>query len=260
MSVYIDITIATIFGGTSGGLVYYLTKTYFTEKIKASIKSEYDNKLENIRGDISRNHTILNTVLTSQNQTFQVGQGERLNAVKTLWTNYLTIRNSLVVVSSIDDILLETEFNTLYTNQWQGNDLVDKTLQTLSLDKLTELTKAQEAIEAIRPFLNEQIWLNIVYLKTFSGRLIYLYYKGCHDRQIKHWKNDTALLKWVKDALTDNEFQFLSKSNMASAKVFQNFIEQKLLTEIHNIITGQVAADNTYNRALQLTDLIKADK
>jgi hypothetical protein len=260
MSIYVDITIASIFGGTSGGLVYYLTKVYFTEKIKSSIKSEYDNKLENIRGDINRNHTILNTVLTSQNQTFQVGQGERLTAVKTLWSNYLTIRNSLVVVNSIDDVLLETEFNTLYTNQWQGNGLVDKTLKTLSLDKLTELAEAQEVIEAIRPFLNEQIWVNIIYLKTFSGRLIYLYYKGCHERNIKHWKSDTALLELVKDALTHNEFKFISKTNMASIKVFQNFIEQKILTEIHNIITGQVAADNTYNRALQLTNLIKVDK
>lgn len=260
MNIYIDITIATLFGGASGGFVYYLTKTYFAERIKQSIKHEYDDKLENLRGDITRNHTILNTVLNSQNQTFQSGQNERLSAIKTLWTNYLIIRNSLVVVNSIDDILLESEFNALYTNQWQGNDLVDKTLQTISLDRLTELANAQATIETIRPFLNEQIWLHIIYLKTFSGRIIYLYHKGSKERQIKHWKGDTALLKLVKDALTENEFQFISKTNISSVKTFQNFIEQKILNEIHNIITGQVAADNTYNRALQLTELIKTEK
>lgn len=260
MNIYIEITIATLFGGASGCFVYYLTKTYFTERIKQSIKHEYDDKLENLRGDLNRNHTILNTVLASQNQTFQSGQNERLSAIKTLWANYLIIRNSLEVVNSIDDILLEKEFNTLYTNQWQGNDLVDKALQTISLDRLTELANTQAAIEAIRPFLNEQIWLNIIYLKSFSGRLIYLYHKGSRERKIKHWKNDAPLLKLVKDALTDNEFQFILKANISSVKSFQNFIEQKILNEIHNIITGQSAADNSYNRALQLIELMKTKK
>jgi hypothetical protein len=260
MSIYIDITIATIFGGTSGGLVYYFSKTYFTEKIKAGIKSEYDNKLENIRGDINRNHTILNTVLTSQNQTFQVGQVERLNAIKILWTNYLTIRNSLVEINSIDDILLESEFNTLYTNEWKGNDLVEKTLQDISRNKLADLSNAQDAIETIRPFLNEQIWFNIITLRIFSGRLIYLYHKGSQERRIKHWKNDMALWKWAKNALTEEEQMTVLDAKISSIKVFQNFIEQKILNEVHNIVTGQIAADNTYKRALQLTDLIKADK
>ncbi len=260
MSIYIDITIAAIFGGTSGGLVYYLTKTYFTEKIKAAIKSEYDNKLENIRGDINRNHTILNTVLTSQNQTFQVGQVERLNAIKALWTNYLTIRNSLVEINFIDDTLLESEFNTLYTSEWQGNDLVEKSLQSISRNKLTDLANAQDAIETIRPFLNEQIWFNIITLRIFSGRLIYLYNKGSQERQIKHWKNDMALWKWAKNALTEEEQMTLLETKISSIKVFQNFIEQKILNEVHNIVTGPLAADNTYKRALQLTDLLKADK
>jgi hypothetical protein len=258
MSVYIDITFAAIFGGTSGGLVYYLTKTYFTEKIKLSIKSEYDGKLATLQGDITRSQTILNTVLTSQNQSFQTGQAERIGAIKIFWSNYLTIRNSLAVISSLDNVLFEEEFDTLYTANWVGNDHVENTLQTISLDSLAELKNAQAIIESIRPFLNEQIWLNVNYSKTFCGRIIYLYHKGSRSRKIKHWKKDEALIKLVKGALTDKEFEFVSKTNMAAIAVFQSFIEQKILNEIHNIMTGQVAADNTYNRALQLVDLIKS--
>lgn len=258
MSMYIDIiTIATIFGGTSGGLVYYLTKTYFSEKIKQNIKNEYDTKLESIREDINRNLSILNSALTSQNQTFQVGQEERLLAIKTLWTNYTIIRDSLSNIKLFDDVLLEEEFNTLYTDKWKGNELVRKSLENISLDKLSELSKAVENIEIVRPFLNEQIWLNIIYLKTFCGRIIYLYNKGASEQNVKHWKKDQALIKVVSNALTDNELKFIINTKIETITVFLNFIEQKILTEIHKIVTGQVAADNTYNRALQLVELIK---
>jgi hypothetical protein len=172
MNIYIDITIATLSGITSGGLVYYLTKTYFTERIKQSIKHEYDDKLEKLKGDININQSILSTILTSQNQTYQVGQNERLSAIKVLWIDYLAIRNSLDLISAWDDVLLEEEFDTLFTDKWQGNDLVSTALDSLSLDKLSELGKSVENIEAIRPFLNEKIWMSIIYLKTFCGRIL----------------------------------------------------------------------------------------
>ncbi len=260
MNIYIDITIASLTGAASGGLVYYFTKTYFTERIKQSIKHEYDDKLENIKGDISKNHSILNSILTSQNQTYQVGQNERLTAIKSLWTNYLTIRNSLDLISTWDDVLLEEEFDTLFTDKWKGNELVNNSLKSISLDKLSELGKCVENIEASRPFLNEQIWVNIIYLRTFCGRIIYLYHKGRTEKKIKHWKHDTALIKVVKESLTEIEFKFIMSANIATAKAYRSFIEQKILIEIHNIITGQMAADNTYNQAVKLTELIKNTK
>jgi hypothetical protein len=83
------------------------------------------------------------------------------------------------------------------------------------------------------------------------------YYKGTKERNIKHWKHDTALIKVVKDSLNDNEFKFIINAPMAASKAYRSFIEQKILTEIHNILTGQIAADNTYNQAIKLTELIK---
>lgn len=157
-------------------------------------------------------------------------------------------------------MLLEEEFDTLYTDKWQGNELVSNSLKSLSLDKLSELGKCVENIEVSRPFLNEQIWVNIIYLRTFCGRIIYLYHKGSVERKIKHWKHDTALIKVVKDSLTEGEFKFIMSKNIAAAKAYRSFIEQKILIEIHNIITGQIAADNTFNQAVKLTELIKNTK
>jgi hypothetical protein len=147
MNICIEITFATLAGATSGGLVYFFSKTYFIERIKQSIKHEYDNKLENLKGDISRNQSILNSILTSQNQTYQVGQNERLTAIKSLWTNYLTIRNMLDIIYTLDDVLSEEEFDALFTEKWQGNEMVVNSLKSLSLNKLSELNKSVENIE-----------------------------------------------------------------------------------------------------------------
>jgi hypothetical protein len=61
----------------------------------------------------------------------------------------------------------------------------------------------------------------------------------------------------MKDSLNEIEFNFIMNTNIGAAKAYKIFIEQKILTEIHYIVTGQIAADNTYNQAVKLIELIK---
>ncbi len=257
MNFHYEITISAIVSGILTSVFGYVLKLYLSEKIKVIVKSESDKEIEILRAEINHNISILNTVLTSQNQSFQLAQGEIYTAIKTLWSNYLIIRDSLMTINAIDSALLEDEFNALYTKNYQGNELVDKKLKMLKpFETLEKLVTVQHEIELVRPFLNEQIWLNIVYLKNFTVRLSRLYYEGSQNKNIKHWKSDPTLNGVVKSALTEKEFKFIIELKRSSVKSFQNFIEQKILFEIRKIVTGENAADNTYNYAQQLIKLM----
>jgi hypothetical protein len=258
MDIVINITIATLFGTASGGVVFFLSKNYLLERIKGHIKNEYDSKLENLRGEIGKNNMVISSVLSSQNQGYQIGHQERILAVKELWTNYVLIRESLGSIHIWDSVLLENELNTLYSPDWTGNNVVENSLGLVSQDIISDpLETSKKKIENLRPFLNEHLWALIVFFVAFNSRIIYLYTTNREKRIFRHWKSDTYLVSLVKDILTVEEFNLIQNSNSKTIISVQNFIEQKVLFEISKIVTGQAAADNTYKQALLLMELNK---
>lgn len=250
----VDFIISMLFISSAGFLVYYF-KIYFPEKIKASIKNEYDRELEKLRGELVTNNTILNTVLTAQNQGYQLAQNERISAIKTFWDRYLTVRQSLSEIGICDLSLPESEFNKLYTKDWTGNGITENILQNYPYaEKINLIIESVSEVDKLRPFLNENLWMSFSFLQIFSARILYLYQIGNKDKKIIHWKNDTALLELMRKFLTDIEYSYINKINIASIRSVQNFIEQKILLEITEIITGKVAAIDTFTHAMQLVE------
>lgn len=58
MKIETTIIISIISGTGGGGLIYFLLKTYLTEKIKGEIKNHYDLKLEAAKGEIKHEYDI----------------------------------------------------------------------------------------------------------------------------------------------------------------------------------------------------------
>lgn len=236
--------------------VYFYIKLYLSEKIKNSIKHEYDGKLEVLKSEFNRNNSVLSSVLNSQNQGLQNGHNERIDAIKIYWTNYMIVRQSLSEIVLYDGVLTENEFNSLYTVTWQGNDVIEKTFNNIPYDRLTAINEAQKAVEKVRPFLNEKLWLLFMFSDIFSGRILYLYKEGTKTRQIKHWKSDSALINMAEKNLTSEEFAEIKNLNMGTVTAVQNFIEQKILSEMSEILTGKHAATETLKQALKLNELV----
>ena len=255
MNIYIQMIAGAFSGGIVSVLGHLIAKTYFVEKIKASIKNDYDVKLENLRSELAKSNSILNTVLTSHNQGFQHVNIERIESIKLFWKNYLTIKDSIKTIEINDSTLLESELNTLYTPKWIGNDSTENQLKTINFNTLVKIHELYREVEKFRPFLNEELWLNFTFLDTFCGRIIYLYKTASDSRKFSHWKNDSHLLGIVKNNLTEKEYNHILSLNINSIKTVLYFIEQKLLSDLTKITSGQIAADNTYNQALRLIKL-----
>jgi hypothetical protein len=261
MNLYIQITIATILGGISGGIVSFFAKLYFAEKIKAAIKAEYDDKLEKLKSDLKKNEIAITSALTSQNQGYQIGQKEVLDAIKTFWENYLLIREAVSALAFTDSYLLENEFETLFTEKWQGNNVLPE--QMLSIDFNSKLKATSDAIvivEKSRPFLSSNLWLYISFYQLFCGRILYLYSQGVLKRKMSHWKKDSALLNAIKDIFSEKEYKLVMSNNYGSTKAVTSLLEEKILLEFSKTLSGHIAAENTYNQAIRLLELDKRSK
>jgi hypothetical protein len=226
MNIYFQISIATIFGGTAGALISYFTKLYFTERIKASIKNEYDDKIESLKSELSKNETAIESALASQTQGVQIGQKETIESLKIFWEHYLLVRQVISPIATIDSYVLEEEFDLLFTEKWEANEDVPTILKRLNLNMFQEINSSIATVEKLRPFLNTNLWILFNFHTTFAGRIIFLYHTGVLKKRFTHWKNDNTLLDLVKENLTENEFNFINSTNLGSIKAVHRFIEE----------------------------------
>jgi hypothetical protein len=246
-----DTLLTVIISISSSGVVTLLVRTFFTEKIKSSIQNDYNVKIENLRNELQNKSSILQSVLSSQVQTYQGGHEERISAIKEFWNKYLELRNNLSKISEVDEILTESEFNERYGESTEDIDDFEQSMRDFHRT-MNELSGDQ--VEKTRPFLSENLWANFILLKTFQGRLRYLY-TPIKNKKIKHWKTDGALTSLIKRGLTEEEFEYIQRIDRGSIKYVKFFIEQKVLSEIQKIVTGQIAADNTFKQAIKLAEL-----
>lgn len=237
-----------------------LLRESIIEKVKLSLKHDYDERLEKFKDDLTSNQTILNNILASSNNSYQAYQTERINAIKIFWENYLSIRESISMVRSLDSFILRDEFSDLYSSKWKGANTVELQLQSIDLNKLGILSEYQGNIELVRPYLNESIWIKTLFLVTFVGRIQYLYKTGTSSKSVEHFMNDSALVNLLQKHLKADEFKYIKELKFNVINSVQSFVEQSILSNIQEILKGNEHSDNTFTKAKSLIELMSIQK
>lgn len=78
---------------------------------------EQEKILERLRAEINREHSIFTATLNSYSASHQFSQSDRIEAVKALWDNILTLRDLILFPGVFFDSLLENEYNQIYNNK-----------------------------------------------------------------------------------------------------------------------------------------------
>lgn len=252
-----NIITSILSGGFAGIIISLITKTYFVEKIKQSIKSRYDEKIENLKGQINLNNSIIEKSVNSFDYINNLTQEKRIEAATVFWQNFLVIKELISTIIKFDDILLENEFNDYFTPSWNGNQIVPHYFKKLKdSDALNQLNEIEKKIENLRPFLNEALWINFLFYKIFYGRVIYIYSIGSEDYKTKYWKNDKALIDLLKKSVSVEEYDNIISKKMGSLSLIQNLVEQNVLNEINKILIGHSASIETYKKAIEINNLL----
>lgn len=252
--------ILQVIGSTvlSGGLVYLLIKTYLTERIKASVKNEYDRDIERLREQIRSGELIATSSIGIQSQGALETHKERLKAIQSVWDGYLKVRDSVLSVSSWDSSILESEFASLLSGrEIKQAAMVKNLLQDADAAVDTNYDLYNE-VSRTRAFLNERIWRIFSTYYVAKTRVHYLYSQGCRNGVIKHWRHDTAIRELLERNLTLEEVNTVYQKELGGLTMLASVIEQKLLGEFHRITTGRDAADNTLEQAKRLADLSRS--
>lgn len=219
------------------------------DKLKIKWGGEQEEKLEQLRAEITREHSIFTAILNSYSSSHHFSQSNRIKAVQSLWDSTLEIRKIGEIPSFFFGILLEREYNTVY-----DNDKIMGNLNSLSFDNTIGKThQIVESAEKSRPFLGEHLWSLFKLYTMLVGRVSWLLMEGKNKRDIKSWHKDEHTRSIINEIFDEKEM-------LGSFKRTTELLEQKMLFEMLKIISGELAAESDLSKAKKLHELIAGDE
>ncbi len=242
-----------------GGFVVLLLRTFFIEKIRASIKSDYDSKLESLRNDLSRQQTALSSSINSQIQAFHAVNNYRVDALLQYWTDFSRVSRLTMNANSSDRFLLDDEIDEVLNGRVIKLDPNDWVGMKHDPGKVAQaIDEGATDVGKLRPLIGEQLWYYHLTLRLFSGRISLLYSHSHLTTKWQHWKKDEALLRVLRQALSNEEADRITQLNNGSINAVCHILEQKVLGTIAQILSGEIASSNTLDNARRLNDLMNA--
>lgn len=225
------------------------------DKLKIKWSREQEEKLELLRADITREHSIFTAILNSYSSIHKLSQSERIEAVGILWENILKLRDLSGFPAVFFDNFFENEYNTSY-----NNEILMSGLNSLSSDSLFDKTSTIfNNVEKYRPFLGEQLWNLFHIYHILSFRVVFKLIKGRDEKNIISWDKDEYIRLILDRTFTDEDRKSIPAppKNFNPLKPTIDLMEQKILFEMFKITSGELAAESDLSKVKELQAVIK---
>jgi hypothetical protein len=246
----------------SSGIVSFfgwLMKKRIAVGIENSIKSKYDNKIENLKSELSISQSILTNSLANQTEGIKVTHEKRLKAIDFIWEDILKLQEFIQPLNYFDPITLGSEIERI--NKIKSDlpeefkETISQAFKDLKSDKmLITATVHKKEIEKLRPYIGEKLWLLRYFYFAFIGRIVHLYENDYNKGlNLKHWMKDEFLKKNLENILSNDEIKFIYQSENGGIDRGINMFKQKILKEISEITSGISIGKSSLENAILLS-------
>lgn len=219
---------------------------------KFNKQHEINREIESLKSQFAQNQTILNSTINSLTVERHASQERRIVGVEVIWKEVLFIRQLFAPIAYFYSILLPEE----YEEGLKNHPIVDVgKIESL----FGELYKKD--LEAHRPFLGEKLWFAFWTYRAFQGRVAFNFIQSS-KKTIQDWREDALAIEHLDNVLNKNEVELVKKySPLGSLTVAINLVEYKILEEIHSLLSGEKAAENSYKNAVKYAEgMVKVER
>ncbi|WP_155296239.1 hypothetical protein [Spirosoma rigui] len=200
-----------------------------------------NSEIENLKGDITRNNTLINTLLGQHGQAYQKVLDKRIDSSQKLWHLILEYKSTVPTsVSMAYDIFTDEEIR-------EGILDCDKGLGAWGADLLKinnrELSKLQnpifDNIVKLRPFLSLKLsQLGFVY-GAIMGRMSFILTESYKEGKPRAWVDDDGIKQLLKNVLEPAEIDYIyNKIQATHYSTTVNILETKIVNEINIMLSG----------------------
>lgn len=238
---------------SSSGLVTALI-TLFRQRAIMKWGDRYQRRIESLKGDIQKNNAIMESSLNIFSQGYNQAQEKRLAAIEEMWDNVLKIREFSSKIVTFYTIFLPKEYNSK-----ENMYLTSLKKHLPSEEELVNFITSMDGLEKKRPYLGEELWILFTIYRAFSGRLVLIFKRSVDESNIRQWHQDSGLMQLLEAAFTKKEYEEFIRNKLGrhhSLTEAINIIEQKILKEFNNTLTGTYASEESFQQATKIQNLL----
>jgi hypothetical protein len=257
--------------GTSlllSGAGIWLARSWITERLRASIKYEYDQQLATInselklrvdtqlasaKADVDRQAEKLRIASTSFSEVQKAAIARKLDSVDTLWSGLLKIREITPPAMSFMDILTPAEFSTARNNQ-----NFRRMASELDFQKVSEISiESRGTLERIRPYIGEYAWALFATYHIIVSRIMFLIHHGSEDTEKLNWHNDLSIRRLLSSGLGQEGLDQFDNVPIGRVTWIREQFEVKILTAMERLITGKEFSTAALSQAQLMEEQIR---
>ena len=267
----IEDILKVIFPSFAGGaLVVFLAKNWFLERLRASIKGEYDRELEHLKAELSsknskqieevkallaRDAAIISAVQKSFGESHILSHPQRIEAIKGLWECLLHVQRNSPPVFTFLDVLLPNEYGEILGSKQL------KTFSDISTDDIQKMLsgKAMQA-ENHRLLTGDYLWSLFVAYQALSARTAILFQTGRAKKKVDAWYNDSGCRSIVQSVCTPAEFAEFEGQEFGKIAWIRNLIVSKFMQTANRILSGQSSVDTALEESQRIVSAVLSVK
>lgn len=250
------------------GLLVYLSRNWLSERLRHSIKHEYDLKLAHLNNELKaeseRNVILLKSSIESEaekirlanasiSQTQKLSIEKKLSAIETLWEGVLAARKNIPVVMGFIDILTEDEYSSMKDHR-DFQAMVGE----LSTEKMTQMYQDNVGSrERVRPYVGEYTWALVSTYQAIILRTALLIQMGQEDSKKLNWHLDSGIRQLLNSALSEAELAEFDVTKIGKVNWIQRKFEFKILAAMQVVISGEQFGDEALKQAQKMEEKVQ---
>ncbi|KFC66603.1 hypothetical protein FG94_03273 [Massilia sp. LC238] len=221
----------------------FLLREWIAERLKNSIKHEYDRDMESYKSMLGRVHAA-----TAEGQKAAIER--RMKAFDRMWKTMLSVRDSTGSYTFHFDIRTEAEWLDLPSNH-NFRNLVGALDDNMMLRLMGDRT-----IEEERPYVGEVVWALFFAYRSFNMRLVHLARQSLSTPGSINWSADAATRGLLAATLSAEEIAEFDRLGISKVDFVRRTIEGKVLSAWHRLISGAEFGEEALRHAHALLKVV----
>lgn len=266
-----DIILNIITSSFAGGVVVWLSKNWLSERLKNSIKHEYDAKLSIINNElklqselqmvqfksaIEKESEKIKFATSSMNESQKIVISRKLDGLDAIWKGVIDLRQQLPGVLTFMDYIPDEHHNTIKKNR----DM-ESLFNDLSMEKINQIFSSNyRDIELTRPYIGEFLWTLFQSYRGFLLQICLKFEFAKKNNDIEVWYQDPTVLQFIQSSMEEDEYNEMQATLTGKMGWVQRKYESKILSAISVIMSGKEFGEEALKQIENMEKAIEYSK
>lgn len=235
---------------------------YFKKLLERSVDYKYEKKLENVRGDIEKNNSFLNSVVQNYFSSSQKILDKKIQAYEELWHSMIAIKSLIPSgINLIFQLFSDTEINDRdFYNKLQSNADrlgLGERLNSYNLDvEMKKLLTTEDILMKFQPYITDKVYKLFSVYRNLIARITHEFLFDYQNKKIFNWKNDKAVEALLNIVLTEKELQYIYSLEYGTLPNLLDLLEYKFVQDFKKKLDIKDSTNDTISHLKDIEKIV----